>query len=82
MAAESKAIEAPRSHIERVSRGLFTHRVGGYFVVVTIVLLVAFIAGIAIGSAPVAAATVARVLAFHLFPEGIIDVSDIPEPHQ
>ena len=81
MATESKAIQAPRSRIERASRGLFTHRVGGYFVVVTIVLLVAFIAGIAIGSASVGAATVARVLAFHLLPEGIIDVSDIPEPH-
>jgi len=42
MATESKAIQAPRSRIERASRGLFTHRVGGYFVVVTIVLLVAF----------------------------------------
>ena len=46
MATESKAIQAPRSRIERASRGLFTHRVGGYFVVVTIVLLVAFIAAI------------------------------------
>jgi iron complex transport system permease protein len=82
MAPESNATRAPRSSIERASRGLFTHRVGGYFVVVTIVLLVAFIAGIAIGSASVAAATVARVLAFHLLPQGIIDVSDIPEPHQ
>src|SRR6266498_871320 len=82
MATESKTIEASRSRIKRASRGLFAHRVGGYFVVVTIVLLVASIAGIAIGSTSVAAATVARVLAFHIFPQGIVDINDIPEPQQ
>jgi iron complex transport system permease protein len=82
MAIESKTIEAPRSGIEQASRGLFTHRVGVYFVVVMIVLLLAFIAGIAIGSTSVAVTTVARVLAFHIFPQGIVDISDIPEPQQ
>src|SRR6266545_4665830 len=82
MATESKTIEASRSRIKRASRGLFAHRVGEYFVVVTIVLLVASIAGIAIGSTSVAAATVARVLAFHIFPQGIVDINDIPEPQQ
>src|SRR6266508_3674929 len=82
MATESKTIEASRSRIKRASRGLFAYRVGGYFVVVTIVLLVASIAGIAIGSTSVAAATVARVLAFHIFPQGIVDINDIPEPQQ
>lgn len=82
MATESKTIEATRSGIAQGSRGLFTHRAGWYFVVIAVVLFIAFIAGIAIGSVSVAASTVARVLAFHLFPQGILDISDIPEPQQ
>jgi iron complex transport system permease protein len=82
MATESKTIEAPRANITRDSRGLITRRVGWYFAVIAVILLIAFIAGIAIGSSSVAAETVARVLAFHLFPQGIVDISDIPEPQQ
>jgi iron complex transport system permease protein len=82
MATESKTIETSRASIARNSRGIFTSRVGWYFAVIAVVLLIAFIAGIAIGSAPVAAATVARVLSFHLLPQGIVDISDIPEPQQ
>jgi cobalamin transport system permease protein len=82
MATESKAIEAPRDNIGRESRGFFRHRVGWYFAVLAVILLIAFIAGIAIGSTSVAAASVARVLVFHLLPQGIVDISDIPEPHQ
>ena len=47
METGSKIIEAPPARIERASRGLFTQRVGGYFAVVTVVLLMAFMAGIA-----------------------------------
>jgi iron complex transport system permease protein len=82
MAPESKTIEAPRSRIERASHGLFTQRVGGYFVIVTIVLVVAFVAGIALGSASMTGSAVARVLAFHILPQGIVDISDISEPQQ
>jgi iron complex transport system permease protein len=78
----SKTIEAPPARVARASRGLFTHRIGGYFAIVTALLFVAFIAGIAIGSSPVPAAIVARVLAFHSLPHGWIDVSDIAEPQQ
>src|SRR4029450_9251660 len=82
METGSKIIEAPRARIERASRGLFTHRVGGYFAVAAGVLLMAFMAGVASGSAPVPAAIVARVLASHALPQGWVDVSDIPEPQQ
>jgi cobalamin transport system permease protein len=78
----TKTIEAPPVHIARASRGIFTHRIGGYFAIVTALLFVAFIAGIAVGSSPVPAATVARVLAFHSLPHGWVDVSDIAEPQQ
>jgi iron complex transport system permease protein len=78
----TKTIEAPPAHIARASRGLFTHRIGGYFAIVTALLFVAFIAGIAVGSSPVPAVIVARVLAFHSLPHGWVDMSDIAEPQQ
>jgi len=78
----TKTIEAPPARIARASRGLLTHRVGGYFATVTILLCVGFIAGIAIGSSPVPAAIAARVLASHSLPHGWIDVSDVAEPQQ
>lgn len=85
METGSRIIEAPRARLARNSRGLFTPRVGKYFAVVAVVLLAAFVAGIAIGSAPVPAGAVARVLASHVLPHGWLgfaDVSDIPEPQQ
>lgn len=85
MEIESKAIEAPRVRAARASGGVFTHRVGAYFATVAILLGVAFIAGIAIGSSPVPATTVARVLASHILPQwwpGLVDVSNIGEPEQ
>jgi len=82
MEIESKAIEAPRVRAVKASGGVFAHRVGAYFAIVAILLVVAFIAGIAIGSSPVSAATVARVLASHILPQGWVDVSDIAEPEQ
>jgi cobalamin transport system permease protein len=82
MATESKTIEAPRAGLARDSSGFFTHRIGGYFAIVAVVLCVAFIAGIAIGSSPVPAVTVARVLASHFLPQGWVDITDIAEPQQ
>ncbi|MGH9850944.1 MAG: FecCD family ABC transporter permease, partial [Blastocatellia bacterium] len=78
----SKTIEAPRARAWGFSRGGRAPRVGAYFATVAILLGAALIAGIAIGSAPVSAATVARVLAFHILPRGWINVSDIAEPEQ
>jgi len=78
----SKTIEAPRARAGSVSRGGRASRVGAYFVTVAILLVAALIAGIAVGSAPVPAATVARVLAFHILPQGWVNVSDIAEPEQ
>jgi cobalamin transport system permease protein len=82
MATESKTIEAPRAGVARDSRGFFSHRIGGYFAIIEVVLCVAFIAGIAIGSSPVPAVTVARVLASHFLPQGWVDITDIAEPQQ
>ncbi|MGH9769351.1 MAG: FecCD family ABC transporter permease, partial [Blastocatellia bacterium] len=85
MATESKTIEAPREGLARDPRGFFANRIGGYFAIVAAVLCVAFIAGIAIGSSPVPAVTVARVLASHLLPQGwpgLVDITDIAEPQQ
>lgn len=78
----SKTIEMQNGSASRVARRLFEERTSAYFVIVAMVLIAAFIAGVAIGSSPVPAATVARVLAFHLLPQGSIDITDIPEPQQ
>jgi len=78
----SKTIEAPRARAGKASGGIFTSRAGVYFATVSIILGVAFIAGIAVGSSPVAPATVARVLTAHILPRGLVDVSDITEPEQ
>lgn len=82
MATESKTIEAAPARLARLSSGLGSPRVAGYFAVVAALLFVAFIAGIAVGSTPVPAGTVARVLASHFLPYGWVDVSDIAEPQQ
>jgi iron complex transport system permease protein len=82
MAIESKTIEAPPARPARASRGLLTHRVSGYFAICAVLLGVALIAGIAIGSAPVPTAIVARVLASHFLPQGWIDITDIAESQQ
>ena len=41
-----------------------------YFAVVSLLLIVAVIAGVAIGSSPISPNTVARVLLFHIVPHG------------
>jgi cobalamin transport system permease protein len=83
MEIRSKTIEAPRAL--NAPRGIFAHRISGYFAIITGLLCLAFIAGIAIGSSPVPAAIVARVLALHALPDGWLgfaDASDIAEPQQ
>src|SRR5262245_65642781 len=80
MEIESKTFEAPRPRLTRFLHGLLTHRIGGYFAIVAVVLFVSFIAGIAIGSSPVPAAIVARVLAFHILPEGWFGIGVIGRP--
>jgi iron complex transport system permease protein len=57
-------------------------RVGVYFVTVALLLCVAFIAGIAIGSSQIAPGTVARVLASHFLPAGWVDLSGVSEAEQ
>jgi iron complex transport system permease protein len=78
----SNAFEASRAPVVKPSGGVSANRVRAYFAVITVLLVTAFIAGIAVGSSPVPAATVARVLASHLSPIGWVDVSHISEPEQ
>jgi hypothetical protein len=73
MEIRSKTIEAPRARVARAQRSIFAHRISGYIAIVTILLFAAFIAGIAIGSSPVPAAIVLRVLASHALPYGFDD---------
>lgn len=63
----SKRLNAISSHVST------------YFVIVGLMLCVAFIAGIAIGSSPIAPVTVARVLAAHILPAGWVDLSSVSE---
>jgi iron complex transport system permease protein len=57
-------------------------RVGLYFIVVTALLGVSLVAGIAIGSSPIAAGTVVRILAAHLLPGGWVDLTGVTEAEQ
>ncbi|MCI0602268.1 iron chelate uptake ABC transporter family permease subunit [bacterium] len=53
-----------------------------YGIIVILLLFVAVLAGIAIGSSPVPVEVVARVLGFHLLPEGWIDLTGISSAEQ
>jgi iron complex transport system permease protein len=68
-------------HAERQGASSLT-RVGLYFIVVAALLGAAFVAGIAVGSSPVATGSVVRVLASHLLPDGWVDLSDVTEAAQ
>lgn len=57
-------------------------RVGLYFLFVSILLVLAIIAGISIGSIYIPYETVYRVMAWHILPNGWIDISNISEPQQ
>jgi len=82
MKTGSETIKALGVRAGEAPGNFFTRRVSTYFTIVAVLLGVVFIAGIAIGSSPVSAATVARVLASHIFPLGWVDLSDIGEPEQ
>jgi iron complex transport system permease protein len=61
---------------------LFHGRVIVYFLVITLVLVIVSIIGIAIGSTSVAPGMVVRVLLAHALPDGWVDTSAISEPQR
>lgn len=81
METRSEAIELVAEQAVKGKR-VFAGRVGAYFAVVSILLIVAVIAGVAIGSSPISPDTVARVLASHILPRRWIDLSQIKESEQ
>lgn len=62
--------------------GFVRSRVGLYLAAVTLLLIAAAVAGIAVGSTQIAAATVVRVTAWHVLPNGWIDLTGISESQQ
>jgi iron complex transport system permease protein len=74
-----QSIAGPSS---RTSSSVFQGRVLAYFVVIVLLLALAIIAGIAIGSTSVAPGAVVRVLMAHVLPGGWVDTSGISEPQQ
>jgi iron complex transport system permease protein len=66
---------------EQVGAPFFTN-VSLYFIIVTVLLGVSLVAGIAIGSSPMAAGMVARILASHLLPSGWVDLTGVTEAEQ
>jgi iron complex transport system permease protein len=93
---ESRAQEAPASDSggrneaaaiaadsgARTRAPVFDGRALLYFVVIAILLVLAIICGIAIGSTSVAPGVVVRVLLAHVLPTGWVDTSAIGEPQQ
>jgi iron complex transport system permease protein len=66
----------------RAPRSIFRRRALVYFVVITILLGVAIITGIAIGSTSVAPGAVVRVLLARILPAGWVDTSAVSHPQQ
>jgi iron complex transport system permease protein len=56
--------------------------VGTYFIVAAACLGGALVAGIAVGSSPIAPGAVVRVLASHLLPDGWVDLAGVTQPEQ
>lgn len=81
METRSDAVELLNNQTTKRQR-VFAGRVGVYFSVVFILLIVAVIAGVAIGSSSISAEAVARVMASHILPRGWIDLSKVSEPEQ
>lgn len=83
METGGKTLELPAARQEvRASGGASPARVGAFFVTVALLLGAAFVAGIAVGSAPIAPGAVARVLASHFLPAHWFDLSDVSESTQ
>ncbi len=74
-------IQTPAAFAEKAN-GIFSTRIGGYFLIVTLLLVFAVVAGIAIGSSYISFDVVCRVLAQHILPSGWVNISDISEPNQ
>jgi iron complex transport system permease protein len=82
MKTGSEIIKSPGARNVEIGGKVFAPRVSVYITTVALLLGVVIIAAIAIGSSPVPAATVARVLASHGLPQGWVDLSGIGEPEQ
>src|SRR5437764_338366 len=82
MESESKATEIKLAGNAVLASASSITRVGLYCIVVTVVLGAALVAGISIGSLPIATRTVIRVLASQLLPGGWVDLSGVTEGEQ
>jgi iron complex transport system permease protein len=81
---ESIVVDSSPAHARRggVVVSIFQRRALVYFVVMTILLGVAIITGVAIGSTSVAPGAVVRVLLARMLPGGWVDTSGVSEPQQ
>lgn len=79
-AARDQSAPSRRSSASRRVRSMFAGSSGAlYFTVVTLLLVLLVIAGVAIGSTSLDAGVVVRVLASRVLPEGWVDVSGVGE---
>ena len=82
MGSGSKATEVRSADKTEWAGASSVTRVGLYFIIVTVILGTALVAGIAIGSSPIGAGTVVRVLAARLLPNGWVDLTGVTEADQ
>jgi iron complex transport system permease protein len=82
MAISSETVELPAASETKVAAKGGIKRLTIYFIVAGVVLVVAFVAGIAIGTSPIPPGVVVRVLASHIFPAAWIDLSTVKESEQ
>jgi iron complex transport system permease protein len=81
MASESKELGTSLAGKAKLTAASVP-RVGLYFIVVTMLLAAVVVAGVAIGSSPIAATTVIRALASHILPAGWVDLCGVTETDQ
>ncbi|MGH9962380.1 MAG: FecCD family ABC transporter permease, partial [Pyrinomonadaceae bacterium] len=82
MAISSSTVELQSAHEIEVATNGAAKRVTIYFIAVGVILVIAFVAGIAIGTSPIAPGVVVRVLASRVFPSNWIDLSTVKESEQ
>ena len=82
MAISSKAVNIQSARESAGTAKSSAKRVTVYFVALSIALVVAFVAGIAIGTSAIAPGVVVRVLASRILPSAWIDLSTINESEQ